>query len=80
MAASEEIEVGGLGMRSEEWTLDRRLQTMGRTVKDADITNIVCVTGMLEVPFANLEYLENRSLIKGRLAPGALIYSFAEGC
>src|SRR3546814_19551779 len=34
---------------------------------------------MLEVLFTNLDYLEKESLIKGRLAPGALVYSFAEG-
>lgn len=69
----------GLGIPFEEWTVGRRFRTVGRTVTDADITNFVCVTGMLEVLFTNLDYLENESLIKGRLAPGALVYSFAEG-
>lgn len=69
----------GLGIPFEEWTLGRRFKTVGRTVTEADITNFVCVTGMLEVLFTNLDYLEKESLIKGRLAPGALVYSFAEG-
>ncbi|MGB3865308.1 MAG: MaoC/PaaZ C-terminal domain-containing protein [Xanthobacteraceae bacterium] len=69
----------GLGIPFEEWTVGRRFRTVGRTVTEADITNFVCVTGMLEVLFTNLDYLENESLIKGRLAPGALVYSFAEG-
>src|SRR3546814_18653894 len=69
----------GLGIPFEEWTLGRRFKTVGRTVTVADITNFVCVTGMLEVLFTNLDYLEKESLIKGRLAPGALVYSFAEG-
>lgn len=69
----------GLGIPFEGWTVGRRFRTVGRTVTDADITNFVCVTGMLEVLFTNLDYLENESLIKGRLAPGALVYSFAEG-
>ncbi|WP_342641563.1 MaoC family dehydratase [Rhodoligotrophos ferricapiens] len=69
----------GLGIPFEEWTIGRRFKTVGRTVTEADITNFVCVTGMLEVLFTNLDYLENESLIKGRLAPGALVYSFAEG-
>ncbi len=74
-----DLPVMGLGLPFEEWTLGRRFRTIGRTVTEADITNFVCVTGMLEVLFTNLDYLENESLIKGRLAPGALVYSFAEG-
>ncbi|MGU3494801.1 MaoC/PaaZ C-terminal domain-containing protein [Xanthobacteraceae bacterium A53D] len=69
----------GLGIPYEGWTVGRRFRTVGRTVTEADITNFVCITGMLEVLFTNLDYLENESLIKGRLAPGALVYSFAEG-
>ncbi|TDR90366.1 MaoC family dehydratase [Enterovirga rhinocerotis] len=72
-------EIVGLGIPFEGWTPGRRLRTVGRTITDADITNFVCVTGMLEVLFTNLDYLEKESLIKGRLAPGALVYSFAEG-
>lgn len=69
----------GLGMPFEQWTVGRRFKTIGRTITEADITNFVCVTGMLEVLFTNVDYLEKESLIKGRLAPGALVYSFAEG-
>jgi len=69
----------GLGIPYEEWTIGRCFKTVGRTVTDADITNFVCVTGMLEVLFTNLDYLEKESVIAGRLVPGALVYSFAEG-
>jgi len=69
----------GLGIPFESWTVGRRFKTIGRTVTEADITNFVCVTGMLEVLFTNVDYLEKESVIKGRLAPGALVYSFAEG-
>lgn len=79
MRDGDTIEIVGLGIPFEDWTPGRRLRTVGRTVTDADITNFVCVTGMLEVLFTNLDYLENESLIKGRLAPGALVYAFAEG-
>lgn len=77
--AASELEIVGLGIPFEEWTIGRQFRTIGRTVTEADITNFVCVTGMLEVLFTNVEYLEKESLIKGRLAPGALVYSFAEG-
>lgn len=73
------VEMVGLGIPFEEWTLGRRIRTVGRTVTEADITNFVCITGMLEVLFTNIDYLEKESLIKGRLAPGALVLSFAEG-
>lgn len=69
----------GLGFAFEDLPVGRRFRTVGRTVTEADITNFVCVTGMLEVLFTNIDYLEHESLIKGRLAPGALVYSFAEG-
>ncbi|MBV6273366.1 MaoC family dehydratase N-terminal domain-containing protein [Alcaligenaceae bacterium CGII-47] len=78
-ATSNELPIVGLGIPFEEWTIGRRFRTVGRTVTEADITNFVCVTGMLEVLFTNIDYLEKESLIKGRLAPGALVYSFAEG-
>ncbi|MEP9369538.1 MaoC/PaaZ C-terminal domain-containing protein [Xanthobacter sp. VNH20] len=78
-ASAHELPYVGLGIPYEEWTLGRRFRTVGRTVTEADITNFVCVTGMLEVLFTNVDYLEKESLIKGRLAPGALVYAFAEG-
>ncbi len=77
--ASNELPIVGLGIPFEDWTIGRRFRTVGRTVTEADITNFVCITGMLEVLFTNVDYLEKESLIKGRLAPGALVYSFAEG-
>jgi acyl dehydratase len=78
-ANTEDLPIVGLGIPFEQWTVGRKFRTVGRTVTEADITNFVCVTGMLEVLFTNLDYLEKESLIKGRLAPGALVYTFAEG-
>lgn len=78
-SAASDYPTVGLGLPFEEWTVGRRFKTIGRSVTEADITNFVCVTGMLEVLFTNLDYLEKELLIKGRLAPGALVYAFAEG-
>jgi acyl dehydratase len=78
-SAANDLPIVGLGLPFEEWTVGRRFRTIGRTVTEADITSFVGVTGMVEVLFTNLDYLESESLIKGRLAPGALVYSFAEG-
>ena len=70
----------GLGLRWEDTPVGMKFRTIGRSVTDADITLFVGVTGMVEVLFTNLEYLEEESLFAGkRLCPGALVYSFAEG-
>ena len=41
--------------------------------------NFISCTGMLEVLFTNTEFIEKESAIKGRVVPGALAYTFAEG-
>ena len=73
------MEVVGLGFYFEDLPVGRRFRTIGRTVTEADITNFVNCTGMVEVLFTNTEFLAHESDIKGRPAPGALVYSFAEG-
>lgn len=73
------METVGLGLYFEDLPLGRTFRTIGRTVFEADITNFVNVTGMVEVLFTNLEFLKEESDIKQRLAPGALVYTFAEG-
>ena len=69
----------GLGFYWNDLEVGDEFKTVGRTVTEADITNFVNCTGMVEVMFTNLEYLRERSSIKGRVAPAALVYSFAEG-
>ena len=73
------METVGLGFFYEDLPVGRRFKTIGRTVTEADITNFVNATGMVEVLFTNREFLAHDSDIKGRLAPGALVYCFAEG-
>ena len=73
------MEIVGLGFHFEDLPVGRRFRTIGRTVTEADITNFVNCTGMVEVLFTNLEFLAHESDIKRRLAPGALVYAFAEG-
>jgi len=73
------METRGLGLFFEDLPVGRSFKTVGRTIFEADITNFVCCTGMTEVLFTNLEFLEHESDIKGRPAPGALVFSFAEG-
>ena len=73
------METVGLGLFFEDLPIGKTFRTIGRTITEADITNFVNVTGMVEVLFTNLEFLKEESDIKGRPAPGALVYSFAEG-
>jgi acyl dehydratase len=73
------MEIVGLGLHFEELPLGRQFKTIGRTVTEADIVNFINVTGMTEVLFIDTEYLKEHSDIKGRVAPGALAYTIAEG-
>jgi acyl dehydratase len=73
------METVGLGFFFEDLEVGKTFKTVGRTVTEADITIFVNATGMVEVLFTNLEFLRKESDIKGRVAPGALAYCFAEG-
>ena len=73
------METVGLGFSFEDLPVGRRFKTIGRTVIEADITNFVNCTGMVEVLFTNREFLAHESDIQPRLAPAALAYAFAEG-
>jgi acyl dehydratase len=75
----ENIETVGLGIHWEDLPVGRKFKTVGRTITEADLVNFICCTGMLEVLFTNTEFLEKESAIKGRVVPGALVYTFAEG-
>ena len=75
----ENMETVGLGFFYEDLPLGRQFKTIGRTVTEPDIVNFINATGMTEVIFMDLEFVEHHSDIKGRVAPGALGYTFAEG-
>jgi len=69
----------GVGFHFEDYEEGARFRTIGRSVTEADITAFTNATGMTESLFTDLEYLAEHSLLGGRPAPGALVYSFAEG-
>ena len=73
------METVGLGFYFEDLPVGRKFRTIGRTVTEPDIVNFCNCIGMTEVLFTNLEFLKHESKIKGRVAPGALAYGFAEG-
>jgi acyl dehydratase len=73
------MDIVGLGLFYEDLPLGRKFRTVGRTITEVDIINFVNCTGMTEVLFTDIEFIRKESDIKGRPAPGALVYSFAEG-
>lgn len=73
------MDIVGLGLFYEDLPLGRKFKTVGRTITETDIVNFVNCTGMTEVLFTDIEFLKTESDIKGRPAPGALVYCFAEG-
>lgn len=73
------IEVVGLGMHFDEMPVGRKFRTVGRTITEADLVSFINATGFTEVLFTDTEFLREESDIKGRLVPGALVFSFAEG-
>lgn len=75
----EDAKLLGRGLYWQDMEVGRRYRTFGRTITEPDIVNFVSCTGMLEVLFTNEVYRQTESAIKGRLVPGALVFSMAEG-
>ena len=73
------METVGLGIHWEDLPVGRQFKTVGRTVTETDLVNFINTTGMLEVLFTNTEFLEHESPIKGRVVPGALVFTMSEG-
>lgn len=73
------MDVLGLGLFFEDLPVGRTFRTVGRTITETDIINFVTCTGMTEVLFTDFEFQAKESDIKGRVAPGALVYSLTEG-
>lgn len=69
----------GRGFYWQDMQVGSRYRTFGRTITEPDIVNFISCTGMLEVLFTNEVYRQTESAIKGRLVPGALVFSMAEG-
>ncbi|MGA2411826.1 MAG: MaoC family dehydratase N-terminal domain-containing protein [Candidatus Binataceae bacterium] len=63
----------------DDWKVGDRIETLGRTVGDAEISQFVALGGFFEELFISSEYVAKRSLYPKRFAPGALIFSFTEG-
>lgn len=69
----------GQGLYFEDWQLERKFRSVGRTIQNADVCSFINVTHMNEVLFTDMEYAREESAMKGRVVPAALCYCFAEG-
>ena len=73
------MELLGHGFYYQDWHEGYEFQTLGRTITETDILNFVGVSGMTEELFTSRVYLEEHTNFAGRLVPGALVFSMAEG-
>jgi acyl dehydratase len=78
---SESLPVVGRGFSFEDLRLGFRFRTHRRTIAEADVAAFVNLTWLTEELFTVEESGEKSAAraIKGRVVPGALVYSFAEG-
>lgn len=73
------MELLGHGFYFQDWHVGYQFRTLTRSVTETDIANFIGVTGMTEELFTSYDYLENHTSFEGRLVPGALVFSMAEG-
>ena len=67
------------GFHWDELEAGRCYRTKGRTVTETDLVNFIGLSGLTEELFINAVGREDGAAIKGRVVPGALVYTFAEG-
>ena len=69
----------GLGRCWEDLPKGYRFRTVGRTITETDLVNFTATTGMVEVLFTDVSYAEHHAPNGGRIVPGSLVFSLAEG-
>ena len=77
--ADTEFEELGRGFFWQDMSVGRKFRTIGRTLFESDLMSFIGVTGMQELLFNNIEYIENESPTGKRIVPAALVLSIAEG-
>lgn len=69
----------GEGLYFEDYVVDDVISTPRRTVTDHEIGSFVTLCGFLTPTFIDLEYVSQPEHYSGRIAPGMLTLSLAEG-
>jgi acyl dehydratase len=67
------------GLTFESFHGGERFVTGRRTITEHDIVQFVCLVGLTEPLFLDMEYIRNESLYGDRIAPGSLTFGMAEG-
>lgn len=67
------------GLYFEDYAEGQQIETPRRTVTDYDISSFVTLCGFLTPTFMDLEYVSRPEHYSGRIAPGLLTLSLAEG-
>lgn len=73
------MELLGLGKGYDELDIGYRFRTINRTITEPDLVNFVNTTGFGESLFIDVEFARAKAPNGGRLVPGALVFSIAEG-
>ncbi|MNZ64281.1 Bifunctional protein PaaZ [compost metagenome] len=69
-----------VGIYWDDLPLGARFHTKKRTVTETDLVNFVNLTWLTEELFTNADPADRASMgIQGRVVPGGLVYTFAEG-
>ncbi len=69
----------GLGLCWEDMPAGYQFKTIGRTITESDLVSFINASGMTEVLFTDKTYAYKHAPGKGRVIPGALIFSISEG-
>lgn len=69
----------GHGFYWQDWSVGWAFKTQTRTIRGEDVTGFTGMVGMTEELFTSDWYLQEHTNFTGRLVPGALVMSMAEG-
>ena len=67
------------GLTFESFHPGDRFVTGRRTITEHDIMQFVCLVGLTEPLFLDMEYIRKESIYGERIAPGSLTFGMAEG-
>jgi acyl dehydratase len=67
------------GITFEGFHSGDRYATGRRTMTEHDVMQFVCLVGLTEPLFMDLEFIKKESLFGERIAPGSLTFAMAEG-
>jgi len=73
------METIGGGFYWQDMTVGRSFKTRGRTITETDLSGFVSLSWLNEQLFTNSEYMAAQEAYTGQLAPGGMLYLFAEG-